>query len=251
MLVDPCSATNRRQMCNSAYLSLLLVVCILGGCGLPQTTAKASGTPSLDAQTVLQRVAQASFQNVTFTYSEAWSQGQPAQSTGDGAVTTSPRRWHVTEVLRFQSSCHPATGDQTTSERVIDEASNTTYIRVSGGSDVSNNCKAIGVGPWRTIPGTLSNTSSVDVTGLARVAPESLATARNTADETRNGVGVYHLQISASTTTNDTHGTPITTTTTNDIFVRRDTAHVTEIVTRVITTFGVGPQICITRAQRR
>jgi hypothetical protein len=193
MLVDLCSATNRRQMCNSACLSLLLVVCRLGGCGPPQTTTKASETPSLDAQTVLQRVAQASFQNVTFTYSEAWSQGQPAQITGDGAVTTSPRRWHVTEVLRFQSSCHPATGDQTTSERVIDEASNTTYIRVSGGSDVSNNCKAIGVGAWRTIPGTLSNTSSVDVTGLARVAPESLATARNIADETRNGVGVYHL----------------------------------------------------------
>jgi hypothetical protein len=179
--------------------------------------------------------------DVTFAYSEASSQGQRAQVTGEGAVTTSPHRWHITEVLRFQSSCHPATGDQTTSERVIDEASNTTYIRISGGSDVSNNCKVIGISAWRTSPGTLSNTSSVDVTGLARIAPEGLATARNIVDETRNGVGVYHLQISASTTTNDTHGTAITTTTTNDIFVRRDTAHVTEIVTRVVTTFSAGP----------
>jgi hypothetical protein len=214
---------------------------IVSGCALSSSKATPTGTPSLDAQAVLQRVAQAHFQDVTFTFADAESEGQSALFTGDGACTTSPRRWHVTEVLHVQSSCHPTTGDQTTSERIIDEASNTTYMRVSGGSDPMNNCKVMGVGAWSASPGTTPNTASVDVTGLARIAPENLATARSIADETRNGVGVYHLRTSASTTTTDTHGTPITTTTTNDIFVRRDTAYVTEIVTRVVTTIDAGP----------
>lgn len=233
--------TRQRGAVVAVCMSLLVLACgIMSGCALSPAKATPTGTPSLDAKTVLQRVAQASFQDVTFTFADNWSQGQQAPITGDGAFTTSPRRWRMTEILRFQSSCHPTTGDQTTSERVIDEASNTTYMRVSGGSDPMNNCKAVGGGAWSASPGAAPNTSIVDVTGLARIAPESLATARNIADETRNGVGVYHLQISASTT-HDTHGTPITTTTTNDIFVRRHTAYVTEIITRVVTTFDVGP----------
>src|SRR5256885_16586 len=129
-----------------AFLSLLALA--LGGCGALRFGA--APTPTPDAATILQRVTKASYRDATFslTVTSSGLLGTTSNSTGSGAITTSPARTHITISSPFDlpiptPSTTPSTApsatpsatpgpSQITIEIITDTATNTTYTRITG-----------------------------------------------------------------------------------------------------------------------
>ena len=210
--------------------SLLLVVGIVSGCASPQTTGAAKTT--LNAEAILQRVAQASFRDVTFTYSSAvMTDGKAVQTTGSGALMSTPRRIQYKLQTPRTVPCVPNT-DLLKVEILRDDANHLVYSR-QGHSMDWRTCQVANIlSGWETAEYIPPQVSDVDVTGLSGVPSPDLAIAKYIGDEAVDGANVYHLRVERSYTSDGAVGTPAAATVTTDIYINRETAHPAKIVRR-------------------
>ncbi len=237
---------------------LLLLAGVISGCGaLP---FGASPTPTPDAATILQRAGKASYRDATFTLTMTSAiLGTTSNVTGNGAITTSPARTHFTISYPFDfstllptptPSATPkatpkvtpnvtpsptpiATPTQVTIEIITDTATNATYTRISGFPGIDG--VSLGDGQWikTTVSGDVPSGSPVDISSITGLTDLGKAkTAHLIGVETLDGVKVYHLQATVTTTTTF-GGTSISTTTMTDYYVRQDNYRPVKIVANI------------------
>jgi hypothetical protein len=203
---------------------------IVSGCASPQTTG--AGKASLDAKTILQRAAQASFRDVTFTYSNTvMTDGKAVQTTGSGALTATPRRMQYKLQTPRTVPCAPNT-DLLTVEILRDDANHHVYSR-QGHSMDWRTCQVANIlSGWETAEYIPPQVSDVDMTGLSQLPSPDLAVAKYVGDETVDGANVYHLRVERSYTSDGAVGTPAAATVTTDLYINRETARPAKIVRR-------------------
>jgi hypothetical protein len=203
---------------------------IMSGCASPQTTG-ASKT-SLDAKTILQRVAQATFRDVTFTYSSTVvAEGGAIQTNGSGALTATPRRIQYKLQTPRAAPCVPNTY-LLTMEYIRDDDNRLVYSR-QGHSMDPRTCQAANIlSDWQPEEYIWPQVNDVDMTGLSAVPSPDLAIAKYIGDETVDGASVYHLRAQRSYTSDGAIGTPAVDTVTTDIYISRETARTAKIVRR-------------------
>jgi hypothetical protein len=208
--------------------SLLLAVGIVSGCASPQTPNAAKTT--INAETILQRVAQASFRDVMFAYSSTvTTDGKAVQTTGSGALMAAPRRMRYKLQTPMAVPCVPNT-DLLTVETLRDDASHLVYSR-QGHSMDWRTCQVANIlSGWQTEEYIPPQVSAVDVTGLCQLPSPDLAVAKYAGDETVDGASVYHLRVERSYTSDGAIGTPAVATITTDIYINRETARPAKIV---------------------
>jgi len=227
------------------YAFLLVLAGALSGCGALRFGAAPTSTP--DAATILQRAGKASYHDATFTLTSSSSLlGSATTATGNGAITTSPARTHFIMSIPFDLSQFlptPTPGatpnptpsatpgpTQMTMEIITDAATNTSFMRFTGFPSIPG--VPLGDGSWikTTISGDVPAGGPVDVTAITGLTDLGKAkTARLIAVETLDGVRVYHLQSSVTTTT--TMGTTsISSTTVTDYYVRQDSYRPVKLV---------------------
>jgi hypothetical protein len=250
---------------------LLLLAGAVSGCGALRFGASPTSTP--DAATILQRAGKASYRDATFTLTSSSSlMGSATTATGNGAITTSPARTHFIMSIPFDPSLFlptPTPGaapnptpsatpgaTQLTMEIITDAATNTSYMRFTGFPSIPG--VPLGDGSWikTTISGDVPAGGAVDVTAITGLTDLGKAkTARLIAVETLDGVHVYHLQSSVTTTT-IMGTTTISSTTVTDYYVRQDNyrpvkfvanssggANLTSTVTLTFTAYDTGVTI--------
>ncbi len=253
---------SRRAVSLTLFAFVSLLALAVSGCGALRFGA--APTPTPDAATILQRAGKANYHDATFTLAVSspleGSTGAPLAS-GTGAITTSPARTHFTMTYSFDfSSFLPtptpsatpkappkatpkATPNATPSptpiplptemtiEIITDAATNTTYERMTGLPSVG------GVSlddTWikTTVSGDVAPGSPIDISALTGLTDLGKAkTAHLIGVETLDGVSVYHLQSSVTTTTT-IGGTSIASTTVTDDYVRKDNYRPTKIVSK-------------------
>jgi len=117
-----------------------------------------------------------------------------------------------------------------TIEIITDTATNTTYTRISGFPGIGD--ISLGDGQWikTTVSGDVPTGSPVDTSSIAGLTDlGKVKTAQLIGVETLDGVKVYHLQASVTTTTT-IGGTSISTTIVTDYYVRQDNYRPVKIV---------------------
>lgn len=178
------------------FAAMFLGMFALAGCGV-SGVGGATATP--DAATILQRAQAASGQirDATFTMKlDTSSLGTPFSGTGNGKVTTSPKRADI--AFNFTVS-----GQQVNLEIITDAATSTGYLKFSGLS-----VPGFPADKWKQVPlGTAANLGAdpSQFTDFGKLKNPTLVGV-----EQLNGTAVYHLKatLNASDLGTATAGTP-------------------------------------------
>ena len=121
-----CGTRSRATLGVGAVIALLAMLALAACGGSSGLGAKPTPTATPDAATILQKAKEVQYPDIEFTMTlSGTAVGTSVNGTGSGTVTTSPKRAKIT--LSFTVS-----GQQLTIDGIIDEDSNTMYLKLSG-----------------------------------------------------------------------------------------------------------------------
>src|SRR5262245_40439074 len=141
--------------------------------------------------------------SVNLTVSSVIS-GTTTNSTGTGALTKSPERAKITLNIPFTLA---GTSSNVTFDIIVDKATDSTYTRITSLPSVGG--VSLGSDKWtKTTTSSSASSGPVDVSSLIDV--DKMKDAKLIGVETLDGVSVYHLHSTGSTTTTTVDSTPTT-----------------------------------------
>lgn len=148
----------------------------LGACGIP-TAVNATPTATPNVTTIVQKTSTAitSIKDATYNLKMNLStDGSSIDATGNGTMTTSPKRLQMTLNLTLS-------GISATETLIEDDATGTTYTQGPG----------VPAGKWQKTSSGASLTGAADPTQISDLS--SLANAKLAGTTTKNGQTVWHI----------------------------------------------------------